>query len=578
MNLERISTGVKGVDSLIEGGIPKGFTVLLSGNPGTGKTILGAHFLFEGLARGESGLYVSFSESKEQFRVNMEKLGMNFRDFESQGKFVFLDFASITMEGMRDALEEVIATVIGTGTRRLVVDSISAISHSYDNDIIHARIILQTVLGKILRLEGVTSILIAEIPTGRDVIGLGIEESITDGNIWLKHGTSDASPLILTVLKMRGTKIVKEPHVCVVSSEVGMTLYPKQSMNLIYPATNERLASGIAGIDQRTGGGFLKGTVTGVVGPAGTGKTTFGFQFIAEGVRTGEAGIFYSLEESIDEIKRMAENYGYDVSKLERKGLRILAKNPEYQSPDAFIAEIANEIEKGKAKRLVVDGLTSFEHATMPEADSVYVIAKRLSSLSRENAITTVFSILSTQQSEVLLKDLGGLSTLFQNIILLRHAEVEGKMKRAMVALKMRSTPHDESFLQFDISPIETADDGNGPSGWWTKGPIKITGSLEGYGGIMSALVHKMPQQFRTDEQGILRKEALARSKRSDEFHQAEEDIASQQQDESTKRISQYKDKKLRPVGAGNNKTIERKNKQKKRTKGQSKNARKGSN
>ena len=566
------------MDSLIEGGIPKGFTVLLSGNPGTGKTILGAHFLFEGLARGESGLYVSFSESKEQFRVNMEKLGMNFRDFESQGKFVFLDFASITMEGMRDALEEVIATVIGTGTRRLVVDSISAISHSYDNDIIHARIILQTVLGKILRLEGVTSILIAEIPTGRDVIGLGIEESITDGNIWLKHGTSDASPLILTVLKMRGTKIVKEPHVCVVSSEVGMTLYPKQSMNLIYPATNERLASGIAGIDQRTGGGFLKGTVTGVVGPAGTGKTTFGFQFITEGVRTGEAGIFYSLEESIDEIKRMAENYGYDVSKLERKGLRILAKNPEYQSPDAFIAEIANEIEKGKAKRLVVDGLTSFEHATMPEADSVYVIAKRLSSLSRENAITTVFSILSTQQSEVLLKDLGGLSTLFQNIILLRHAEVEGKMKRAMVALKMRSTPHDESFLQFDISPIETADDGNGPSGWWTKGPIKITGSLEGYGGIMSALVHKMPQQFRTDEQGILRKEALARSKRSDEFHQAEEDIASQQQDESTKRISQYKDKKLRPVGAGNNKTIERKNKQKKRTKGQSKNARKGSN
>lgn len=93
----------------------------------------------------------------------------------------------------------------------------------------------------------------------------------------------------------------------------------------------------------------------------------------------------------------------------------------------------------------------------------------------------------------------------------------------------------------------------------------------------MSALVHKMPQQFRTDEQGILRKEALARSKRSDEFQQGEEDIASLQQDEGTKRVSRYKVKKLRRGGVGNNKTIERKDKPKKRTKGQSKNTRKGS-
>ena len=63
MNLERVSTGIMGLDSLIEGGIPKGFTVLVSGNPGTGKTILGAHFLFEGLARGENSLYVSFKST-----------------------------------------------------------------------------------------------------------------------------------------------------------------------------------------------------------------------------------------------------------------------------------------------------------------------------------------------------------------------------------------------------------------------------------------------------------------------------------------------------------------------------------
>lgn len=67
MVLDRISTGISGLDSLIEGGVPKGYTVLVAGNPGTGKTILTSHFLYEGLKNGESGLYVSFSESKDSF-------------------------------------------------------------------------------------------------------------------------------------------------------------------------------------------------------------------------------------------------------------------------------------------------------------------------------------------------------------------------------------------------------------------------------------------------------------------------------------------------------------------------------
>lgn len=544
MTLERISTGVKGLDSLIEGGIPKGFTVLVAGNPGTGKTILAAHFLFDGLNKGENGLYVSFSESKDQFYVNMEKLGMDFKNFERQGKFVFLDFASVIQDGMRDALEEILATVVATKTKRLVVDSISAISHSYQNEVVSARIILQTILGKIMRLEGVTCLLIAEVPIGRDVIGLGIEESITDGNIWLRHGPGDASPLLLNIYKMRRTAIVKEPHVCVINSGRGMTLYPKQNLRLTYPAMNERLASGISGIDSRTGGGFLKGSVTGIIGAAGTGKTTFAFQFIAEGIKSGEAGIFYSLEESADEIRRMAENYGYDVEELERKGLKILARNPEYHNPDAFIAEVAGEIEKSPVKRLVVDGLNAFGHTTSREEDAMYIVAKRLASLSREKGITAIISILSTQQSDVVLKDLGGLSTLFQNIVLLRYAEVEGKMKRAMITLKMRSTPHDESILQFDMSPIEPAD-----GGWWKEGPIKITGSLEGYGGVLTGIATRMPWEIRKKELEILRREEVDKAQRTDQFRQKEEDTSVRLQSEREQRISEYKSKKANGKG-----------------------------
>jgi circadian clock protein KaiC len=165
MTLERISTGVANLDALIEGGIPRGFTVLVAGNPGTGKTILTTHFLYEGLINGESALYVSFSESKKQFYENFERFGMRFPDFEKDKKFAFLDFASITKDGITDALEEVLSAIRSIGAKRVVIDSFSAILLAFDS-INEARIALHVVLGKMLRSEGITNMLITEVPVG----------------------------------------------------------------------------------------------------------------------------------------------------------------------------------------------------------------------------------------------------------------------------------------------------------------------------------------------------------------------------------------------------------------------------
>ncbi|TLX82262.1 MAG: hypothetical protein E6L04_10300 [Thaumarchaeota archaeon] len=202
MTLERISTGIASLDALIEGGIPRGFTVLIAGNPGTGKTILTTHFLYEGLLRGEGALYVSFSESRNQFYENFNRFGMRFVDFEKDNKFAFLDFASVTKKGIGDALEEVLIVSRNIGARRVVIDSFSAILLAFDN-ISEARIALHVVLGKMLRSEGITNMLITEVPTGTRTIGSGMEEFVADGIIQLEHGTSDAIPATLKVIKMR---------------------------------------------------------------------------------------------------------------------------------------------------------------------------------------------------------------------------------------------------------------------------------------------------------------------------------------------------------------------------------------
>lgn len=445
--LERISTGVPGLDSLIEGGIPKGSTLMVVGNSGSGKTILCSHFLYDGLtAKEEKGLYISFSESKAQFYANIKTLGMDFDKFERQTKFAFLDFASLTKDGIQDALEEILATIRTINPKRVVLDSFSAISLAFEHQS-EARTTIHVLLGKILRSEGITSILVMEIPYGKVNMGSGIEESVVDGIIQLDHREDNVLPIILRVLKMRGTSINREPHVCTIRKN-GMILYCKQGLRLTYAASEERIFSGIPGLDERIGSGFIKDTTTAIIGTSGTGKSTFAFQYIAEGVRKGEPGVFYSLEENADGIRMMAKGYGYNVTELENTGLSILLGSVEDDNPDALIANLAAEIKRTKAKRLVIDSLSAFESKYK---NDMYIIARRLISLIQERHLTAVITILTTQKSGFELSGLG-LTSLLQNIILLRFVEIQGRMKRILAILKMRGTEHDESILEFRIS------------------------------------------------------------------------------------------------------------------------------
>jgi circadian clock protein KaiC len=421
---------------------------MIAGKSGSGKTILCAQFLYYGLTnKNENGLYISFSESKAQFYTNIKTLGMDFDKFERQGKFTYLDFTSLTKDGIQDILEEILAIIRTTNPKRVVLDSFSAISLAFEHQT-EARNAIHVLLGKIMRSEGSTSLLVMEIPHGTQNIGYGIEESVVDGIIQLEHSEDNTSPIILRVFKMRGTAINREPHVCTIIRN-GIVLYPKQSLRLTFAASEDRVSSGIPGFDERAGSGFIRGTTSAIMGPTGTAKSTFAFRYIAEGVKKGESGIFYSLEDTADGIRMMARSYGYNTMELENNGLSIITGSPWSDSPDALIANLAATIERTKAKRLVIDGLSAFE--SKYKNDDMYTIAKRFISLIQQYKITALITILTTQKSGFELSGLG-LSSLFQNIILLRYVEVQGRLKRVLLVLKMRGTQHDESILEFRIS------------------------------------------------------------------------------------------------------------------------------
>ncbi|HKO64535.1 MAG TPA: ATPase domain-containing protein [Candidatus Nitrosocosmicus sp.] len=449
MALSRISTGVLGLDPLIEGGIPKGFNILIAGNPGTGKTVLTSHFLYNGLQTNENGIYVSFSESRLQFLTNTARLGMNFDEYEGAQKFLYLDFTAVTKHGMQEALEEILSAARELNAKRIVIDSLSTIFQSF-GDINEARIALHVVLGKIFRTEDITSMMISEVSIGSSSIGSGIEEFVVDGIIKLEYGTSNTIPIILKVMKMRGTSINREPHICNISDN-GMIIYEKQPLTFLYPIPSSRISTGIKGLDEKIGKGLLRGTVTALLGPSGIGKTTMGLEFILDGAeRNNETGILYSLEESVEEIRSNAYKFGYNIKESENNG-KVFLRNilPEEINLDALILLIKQDIDKIKPSRIVFDSISALE-TIYPE--DIYYLVKRLINLCQVHEITAIFTFLTTLLTDYDISN-RKISSIVQNIILLKFEELDRKIRRSLLILKMRSTQHDNSILQFEIVP-----------------------------------------------------------------------------------------------------------------------------
>jgi circadian clock protein KaiC len=159
-------SGIDGLDELVGGGFPRSGLIVLAGNPGTSKTIFSAQFLYRGAVdQGERGVYVSFAEDKDQFYRNMKALGLDFERLEKEGLFSFLDMLTVREAGISPVLELIISKIAELGAKRLVIDSFSAMAQAFEKP--HdARIVLHTILGRVARSVGCTTLLIVEVPTG----------------------------------------------------------------------------------------------------------------------------------------------------------------------------------------------------------------------------------------------------------------------------------------------------------------------------------------------------------------------------------------------------------------------------
>jgi len=223
--VERVRSGVEGLDRLMEGGFLKGDVILLAGNTGSGKTIFSVEFICKGATEyGEKGVYATFEESAETLKRNMLGFGFDLERLEREGLIRVLDLEAIKGSGMSANIEFILNALKEMNAKRMVIDSLTAFLSACQEKFEYR--MLMHLFYKILKKMGCTSIMTCSVPTGLDTLGLGIEEFIADSVITLESTISDGQlKTRFLIRKMRGTSHSKKYHEVVIDRE-GLKIVP----------------------------------------------------------------------------------------------------------------------------------------------------------------------------------------------------------------------------------------------------------------------------------------------------------------------------------------------------------------
>lgn len=206
--IERIESGVPGLDRLLDGGIPKGNVVIVAGRAGTGKSVFGAQFLFYGSSmKGEKTLFITFTEDKAKFLRYMKNFGLGLAEMESKGLMKVLNLVIPQVGQQNKALDEISKAFEEFKPTRAVLDPFSALTIPITGSKGELQSYVNSLISKIASNIDCTTLLISEVPASADQIGSGVEEYVADGIIVLYYLMRGKAKIkAVEIRKMRGTK------------------------------------------------------------------------------------------------------------------------------------------------------------------------------------------------------------------------------------------------------------------------------------------------------------------------------------------------------------------------------------
>jgi len=469
--LPRCPTGIQGLDEVTGGGLPRGRPTLVCGGAGCGKTLLGAEFLVRGAVQfSEPGVFMSFEETESELKANVASLGFDLTGLVRRRKIVidhvYIERSEIQETGEYD-LEGLFVrlnlAIDSIGAKRVVLDALEALFAGLPSEAI-----LRAELRRLFRWlkdKGVTAVITAE--RGREQLTRhGLEEYVSDCVILLDHRVFEQiATRHLRVVKYRGALHGTNEFPFHISDD-GLRVLPITSLGLNHKVSGGRISTGIPRLDAMLSGrGFFRGSSILLTGTAGTGKTSVGACFAGAAARRGERVLFFSFEESPDQIIRNMRSIGLRLEPLVQRGLlRFHSARPTLYGLEMHLATMFKEIAAFQPAVVIVDPITSLLVAGTDYETKGMVT--RLIDYLKGGQVTSLFTSLthgghSLQQSEA------AMSSLMDAWLLLQDFEGNGERNRVLYVLKARGMAHSNQVREFLISNrgIDLVDAYIGPSG-----------------------------------------------------------------------------------------------------------------
>ena len=451
IDIERVPSGVPGLDEVLAGGFLRGGVYLVTGTPGAGKTILSNQIAFHHVHQGGRAVYVTLlAESHSRLMAHIRPLDFFDPSALTQTLHYLSGYQAFEREGMPGLLDLLRRTVQEHRATLLIVDGIVTTTAISESELVLKKFV--HALKAFVELAGCTALVLT---SGYAEDAHYSARTMVDGILSL--GTSRPGLRTvreLEVLKLRGSAVLLGRHLFSIT-KAGISVYPRleaQESEVMDepPLLSGEVSVGIPQLDQVLGGGFAAGTVNLILGMPGSGKTLMALNFLAAGAARGERGLYYGFYEPPARLLRGAEAIGIRLAEHVDGGLLAIQRTtPVEQVADAIARDLLDRA--AGAQRVVLDGVDGLRQAmAFPEriAQFLAALAQRL----RWLGVTALFTAeTQTEHPASNVLAAGALSTSADSMLLLRYRDDGRRMRRYLSVLKKREGQHDPSSREFRI-------------------------------------------------------------------------------------------------------------------------------
>jgi circadian clock protein KaiC len=455
-----IRTGIKGLDEILMGGIPRGNVILLQGVTGSGKTLMGIESIYRGITEfNEPGLIVVFETSPDKLIRDTAKFGWNLEGLQREKKLqIIFTSPQVFDQELRSADSLLIEAASEISAQRIFIDGIGMLDQVSAGTLAYRDLLHQLI--ETLNRESLTAVFSHEL--GADPKSLAMVEAadfLADTVIQLNRDRRGRrSRRSIEILKSRGQDFESGEHALRITNGDGLQVFRRVQAPFRNPvaqptSSTRRSAIGVEAVDTLIGGGLFDGSTTMVVGVSGVGKTVLGTQLLREGARKlNKRGLMVSLDEHPAQIIRNAQTLGLNLQEqIDAGTVRILFESPQELDIDAHYAQIIEMVEKHDIQRMVVDGMTSYSTA-IGDMGIYRDFFHALVAFSKHRLMTTFFNYENPEFLGIssYMPDFP-VSSIVDNLILMSLVEIGSSLHRCISVVKARGSNHSFQTREFTI-------------------------------------------------------------------------------------------------------------------------------